>query len=323
MKATGWRKIATGLWGWPTDPQTYGRLQIDATNLQAAVTTLRERTGTHITVTHLAARAVALALAAYPQFNSRLVFGRFLPRRSVDIFVLVDGGAGKDLSGVKVRGADRCTMADIARQVERESADIRAGGGGVDVERGKALLGALPAWLLRPLLRLVATLTTDFQVDLHRLGLPREAFGSAMVSSIARFGLPEGWSPLGGLFRVPILLLIGDVEPGPWVDGDRVVVRPLLTACLTMDHRWMDAHGLAGMVETFRAYLADPLAFELAAEAGGEAGAGSADGSQTQIGTGPADPGRERDSSDASVSVAPPGRALFAHRSPHSSTDTQ
>lgn len=50
---------------------------------------------------------------------------------------------------------------------------------------GQGRLGALPAWLLRPLLRLAAIVTTDSGVGLHGIGLPREALGSAIKAYMA------------------------------------------------------------------------------------------------------------------------------------------
>jgi hypothetical protein len=52
-KATGWCKVATSTWGWPKDPQVYGRLEIEATPVIEAVDVLRERSGARVTTTHL------------------------------------------------------------------------------------------------------------------------------------------------------------------------------------------------------------------------------------------------------------------------------
>ena len=61
-KLHGWRKLAGSFWGPPDDPQFYGDLELDAGNLLEYLHGLRERTGTHVTVTHAVGRAVAHAL---------------------------------------------------------------------------------------------------------------------------------------------------------------------------------------------------------------------------------------------------------------------
>jgi pyruvate/2-oxoglutarate dehydrogenase complex dihydrolipoamide acyltransferase (E2) component len=163
-RAKGWRKIATATWGWPEDPQVYGRHEFDATPILEAVEVLRERTGARVTPTHLLVRALALGFRENPSLNTRLARGRFLPRESVDIFVIVASGVGGDLSGVKIRRADEKSAAEIERR--------------------------------------------------------------------------------------------------PWAVGDEVKVRPVLPVTATIDHRWVDGYGIAGLAETIRKYLANPLASE-------------------------------------------------------------
>lgn len=183
MKARGWRKIATATWGHPNDPQIYGDLELDAGELLAFVEELRRSTGVHVTVTHLVGKALASALAEHPELNTRLVGGRFIPRESVDIFFIVSTEGGKDLSGVKVVNADRKHVVEIANELAARVARVRTGDD-AELGKGKSLLDATPTWLLGPVLRLGTWLTADRNVDLKRFGLPRQAFGSAMVSSV-------------------------------------------------------------------------------------------------------------------------------------------
>ena len=111
-------------------------------------------------------------------------------------------------------------------------------------------------------LRLSAFLTSNLHMDLKRFGMPREAFGGAMVTNVGVFGITEGWAPLSPIYRVPIIVLVGEVETRPWVVGDRVEPRPVLPLMATIDHRWVDGYGIAGFVETFKKYVANPLAYE-------------------------------------------------------------
>lgn len=258
---TGWRRIATALWRWPADPQIYGRLDVEAAPLLDAIERIRQRTGVRISVTHLVVRALAHALHDHPEVNTALRFGRFVPRAGVDVFVIVSTGAGSDLSGVKVVDADRKDVVAVAREISEEAAGVRAGRRS-DLERGKRLLQLLPLPVLRRVLRLAAFLTADLGWDLKRIGLSREAFGSAMVSSVGMFGLTEGWAPLSPLYRVPLVVLVGAVRPSAWVVADAVTVRPMLPVTVTIDHRWVDGHQIARLAESFGAYLANPLRFE-------------------------------------------------------------
>jgi pyruvate/2-oxoglutarate dehydrogenase complex dihydrolipoamide acyltransferase (E2) component len=258
-KTTGWRKVATSTWGWPQDPQIYGRLELDAVPVLEAIRELRERTGARVTATTLVTRALAVALSESPTMNTRLRFGRFVPRQSADVFVIV-AARGADLSGVTVRRADHKAAADIAREVEDRAPAARAGKG--ELDRAKGMMAATPYFLLKPFLRLSAFLTSDLGLDLRSLGMPKEAFGGAMVTNVGMFGIGEAWAPLSPVYRVPIIVLVGEIVEKPWVVDGRVEPRPVLPIGATIDHRWVDGHGIAGMSEAFQKYLANPLAYE-------------------------------------------------------------
>jgi pyruvate/2-oxoglutarate dehydrogenase complex dihydrolipoamide acyltransferase (E2) component len=254
MRATGWRKIATSVWGWPNDPQIYGKIEVDAQPVLDAIQELRERSGVRVTATHLVARAIAIALRDNPAINTRLVRGHFLPRESVDVFVIVSAGGGTDLSGVKLRRADEKTAAEMAAELEERVATARTGGG--ELARAKKLMEALPPTVLGAALRLAAFLTADLGLDLKGLGMPKEAFGSAMITNVGVFGIQEGYAPLSPIYRVPVIVLVGEIERRPWAVGDEVRVHPVLPITATIDHRWVDGAGIAGLAETFRKALA-------------------------------------------------------------------
>ena len=270
-RATGWRKVAASVWGHPNDPQIYGDLELDATRLLAFVEEARRLTGIRVTVTHLVGKAIAHALAEQPDLNTHLYRGRFVPRESIDVFFAASVGGGKEVSGVKVVGADGKSVLEIAEELERRVERIRSG----EREVGGATktLDATPFWLLGPLLRFVTWLTADKDVDLKRLGLPRRAFGSAMVSSVAMFGVQKAYGPLSPLFRIPILALVSEVAVKPVVVDGEIVARPILTITATMDHRYLDGSHAARLGTSVREYLEDPGAYEPlpAAQAGAEA----------------------------------------------------
>jgi len=259
-RATGWRKVAVAVWRGPNDPQIYGDLEVDATPLQAFIDGARAASGVRVTVTHAVGKAIAHALAEHPDLNVRLRRGRFLPRESVDIFFVASVAGGRDVSGLKVEHADRKPLVEIAEEIIRRVERIRERGGVEDGSRGA--LDATPGWMLRPLLRGATWLTADRNVDLKRLGLPRQAFGSAMVSSVGMFGVQKAYGPLAPLYRVPILALVSEVTQRPVVLDGEIVARPILTLTATMDHRYLDGSHAARLGRSVRDYLEDPARFE-------------------------------------------------------------
>lgn len=261
FKATGWRRVAAAIWGQPNDPQIYGDFEVDATALIAFIEQARRTTGVRVTVTHVVGKAIAHGLGENPDLNARLHRGRFIPRESVDIFFVASVAGGNEVSGIKVVGADRKSVVEIAEELVRRVERVRSGDAG-DVGGSAGLIDRLPLWILGPALRFVTWLTTDRNADLRRLGLPRQAFGSAMVTSVGMFGVQKAYAPMAPLYRIPILALVSEVTLRPVVIEHEIVARPILTVTATLDHRYLDGSHAARLARSVRAYLENPAAFE-------------------------------------------------------------
>jgi pyruvate dehydrogenase E2 component (dihydrolipoamide acetyltransferase) len=119
-------------------------------------------------------------------------------------------------------------------------------------------------------LRLGAWLTSDLNLDLRGIGLPRQAFGGAMITSVGMWGVGHAYSPLAHYYRVPVLVLVGAVRESPVVVDGQVVAQPMLTITATFDHRYADGYHAAQFAAAVRAYCADPARFEPALRSGGE-----------------------------------------------------
>ena len=61
--------------------------------------------------------------------------------------------------------------------------------------------------------RTAAWLTSDLNLDLTRLGMPRQAFGGAMITSVGGWGITRAYSPPAHYYLVPLLVLVGAVRP--------------------------------------------------------------------------------------------------------------
>jgi pyruvate dehydrogenase E2 component (dihydrolipoamide acetyltransferase) len=261
QRIRGWRKLAGSTWRAPDNPQFFGDLDIDATALLAYVDEVRARTGVHLTITHLIGRALARALAEVPEVAVRLVRGRVYPRESIDIFFIVATDGGRDLTGVKVGGVDRKSAVEVATELAGRTGAINRGDDR-EYGRGKASLGRFPPRVLRRVLRIAAWVTTDLNLDLSRFGMPRQAFGAAMISSVGMLGISKAYIPLSPYYKVPMVAVVGEVRDRPAVVDGAVVVRPMLTVTATFDHRYADGSQASRMAAAVLAYCADPAAFE-------------------------------------------------------------
>ncbi|HEX8866071.1 MAG TPA: 2-oxo acid dehydrogenase subunit E2, partial [Lentzea sp.] len=153
------------------------------------------------------------------------------------------------------------SVVEVAEELTRRHTAI-ASGADPEFGRSKAVLGWLPIWLLRPVMRCGAWLTTALNLDLKSLGMPRQAFGGAMVTSVGMWGVRRAFSPLAAYYRMPVLVLVGAVEQRPVVVDGEVVARPVLCVTATFDHRYVDGSQAVRFAAAAREYCADPRAFE-------------------------------------------------------------
>jgi pyruvate/2-oxoglutarate dehydrogenase complex dihydrolipoamide acyltransferase (E2) component len=252
-----WRTVALHAWDSPRDPTVYGVLEIDATRALAYVEAARASSGEKITLTHLIGKAAAVAIADRPEVNAIIRRGRLYLRDTIDIFFQVAFDDGQNLAGAKVGRANEKDVATIARELSERARRIRERGDDPTQQSAK-LLSRLPPLLVRFAVRAGEVLTYDYDLNLSRLGVPYDAFGSCMVTSVASFGLTVGQAPLFPPSRVPIVLTVGAVTPSPVAVDGRVEVRPVVTIGAAFDHRVADGYQAGRMARRFRDILEDP-----------------------------------------------------------------
>jgi pyruvate dehydrogenase E2 component (dihydrolipoamide acetyltransferase) len=259
-KLSGWRRIADAMWHGSDDPQIYGALEIDATSMLAFLERARAA-GHRLTPTTLVGRAIARALREVPDLNVRLVGGHAVPRESVDVFFITVVGGGRDLSGVKVRRTDEKSAVEVAADLAGRARSIK-GGEDPGFQRSKSLMNALPRPVLRAALHAMSFITGELGMSVPALSLEADPFGSAIVSSLGSLGMPIGFVPLPWMYKVPLIVVAGEIADKPVAIDKRVEVRPMLPISATIDHRYVDGWHIGKLLKPFRAYLENPAEFE-------------------------------------------------------------
>jgi pyruvate dehydrogenase E2 component (dihydrolipoamide acetyltransferase) len=285
------RRIALGTWSSPHDAQVHGTLDVRMDEAMRYLDEVRRATGTRLTVTHLVARAAAAALAEMPDANAMLRFGRIYLRDSIDMFLQVaitEDGKGEpgphspreartgppegpkrstakvDLSGVTLRDVDRKTVTEIAAEMEAQVEAVRARKAS-DLETTRGLFRRLPLLVVGPVLRLTSFLC--YTLNLRLPGMPRDPFGSMMITNIGSLGLDTAYVPLVPYSRVPIILAIGAVKEVPVAENGRVFSAKVMKVNVTFDHRFLDGFHAAVMSRVLRGWLENPRAHFAAAPA--------------------------------------------------------
>ncbi|RMH38531.1 MAG: 2-oxo acid dehydrogenase [Deltaproteobacteria bacterium] len=257
------RRIAIGTWETTYDPSVYGKLTLRMERALAYRDAYRAATGKRLTVTHMMAKAVGAVLADMPDANAILRFNRIYLRKRIGVFlqvVLTDPQTGQiDLSGTTVYDPEQKSLADIIDELERRVERVRA-----DRDRrfrsSRGMFRRVPSLLLNRVMKAVSWLSYTANLDLRWAGVPRDPFGSVMITNIGSIGLSEAYVPLVPYSRVPLVIAMGAVEDQPVVDGGAVVPGKVMAVNATFDHRVLDGAHAARMARTLRAWMEDPFA---------------------------------------------------------------
>ena len=266
------RKIACGSWRTAGDPSVYALLEIEMSKALEFAEAYSQQHGVRITPSHLVAKAISHCLRVRPELNGLLRRGKVYLRRNVSIFfqVNVPGRAVNDnrderiakamLSGTTVHETEMKSLAEIARAVRAQAAEVRRGR-----DRSFAacypIVSLLPWRLVRGFLNLSSWLIYGLNLDLGFLGFPQDPFGSVMITNVGGMGIDVAWAPLVPYTRVPLLLALGTIQDRAVVENGEVKVRPVLAIGVTFDHRLIDGVHAAQMSDEFKKCFAEPAKY--------------------------------------------------------------
>ena len=257
------RRLALGTWRTAYDPSVYGSLTLRMDPALAYIEAFRAATGKRLTISHLMARAAAAVFEQFPEANVVRRRGRIYRRRRIGVFFQVamqDPRTGKiDLSGATIHDPERKSLAEICDELDARFADVRADRDGA-LSRTRRLFDRLPLRAIPVMLELTSFLGYTLNLDLRWAGVPRDAFGSVMITNVGSLGLEEAYVPLVPYSRVPVLLALGAIREAPVARDGRVAIERTMKVCATFDHRVLDGAHAAAMAGTMRAWIEDPVA---------------------------------------------------------------
>lgn len=261
---SSFRRLAIGTWRTAYDPSVYGALLL---RMDAALDyrdRFRAATGRHLTVSHMLAQAVAGCLKEMPDANAILRFNRIYLRKRISIFfqvALKDPQTGEiDLSGATVTDAADKTLLQICDEFQGQVQKVRSGKDR-QLEKSRSSFKRIPALLLNRVTDLLGLLMYTLNLDMSWAGLPRDPFGSVMITNVGSLGLEEAYVPLVPYSRVPLLLAVGAIQKTPLVnDDDEIEIAKTMKLFATFDHRILDGSHAAKMARTMKAWFEDPEA---------------------------------------------------------------
>jgi pyruvate dehydrogenase E2 component (dihydrolipoamide acetyltransferase) len=257
---SSFRKLAIGSWKTAYDPTVYGTLTLRMEKAQAYIEAFRHHTGVRLTVTHLLTKAVAEALLRCPDANALLRFNKIYLRKRITIAALVvqtDGGK-VDLTSAKVEDPEQKSLWQIARELEAAVQKVRKREDAA-LEKGKSTIQKLPYLLLNRFTWLISFLMYTLNLDMSRFGMPKDAFGSVVITNVGSLGLDTAYVPLVPYTRVPIFLAPGAVKEVPVVEEGKVVPGKVMNVNASFDHRFIDGFHASVLARTIREMIENPF----------------------------------------------------------------
>jgi pyruvate dehydrogenase E2 component (dihydrolipoamide acetyltransferase) len=116
----------------------------------------------------------------------------------------------------------------------------------------------MPYRFVRWVVEALGYLCFELNLDLRWAGIPRDPFGSAMVTNIGSLGLEEAYVPLVPYSHVPLLLAVGAIQDEAVVENGALLAGKVFRVCATFDHRVLDGVHASNMSKHLTRIFADP-----------------------------------------------------------------
>jgi len=256
------RRVALGTWRTVGDPSVYSTLVLRMEKALEYLRAFRHAKRKPVTALHLLVKAMAGVYERIPEANAMIRFNRIYLRDEINIFCQVhftDPETGEsDLSGLTLYRVNERSLEQIVDEFRTRVKQIRRGQD-PELEAIRRRFRHVPFLLLNRFLDFVSFLVCTLNLDLRWAGLPRDPFGTLMISNVAAFGMRDVFVPLVPYSRVPTLLAMGPIHTEPVAEGDSMVPAKVMRINATFDHRIMDGARAGAMARLLREAFEDPF----------------------------------------------------------------
>lgn len=256
-RMSSWRKISVGSWKPNGDSQVYCEIRVAAAPALKKIKEYSEKSGQKITMTHFMGKVMGRVLKDVPDLNALVRLNKIYPRRDVDIFFHVSLDE-TELSGHVVRQIDTKSLGDISKELTKNVTAIRKDED-VTFKKIKNSWSMIPSFLSKCVLDTIAFISYTLNINIAGSNIPRDCFGSMMITNIGTLGFSSAFVPLAPYTRIPLILALGKTEWRPICREDGTVTsEEQLSLCFTFDHRVMDGARGAKMAQAIQKYFTNP-----------------------------------------------------------------
>ena len=245
------RRMALGSWARPNDPTLYGILEVNVEAALAHLEQLKKTTAERVTLTHYIGKVFAEVLKLHPELNCEIRLGKFYPRTTVDISFQVaiedeeNPKQRHDLSASLILNADQKNIIEIAKELNASAKKIR--GQSDPAFKGiKQISKMIPGFLLNCGMAILRWITVTLNLWSPALGIPKNAFGSIMLTNVGSLGLDFALPSLFPPANVSSIIAIGAIYQAPVYQTDssgvvtQIKLERFIRLCGAFDHRYID-----------------------------------------------------------------------------------
>jgi len=260
-KLSPWRKISMGSWRPNGASSILVKETIDLTFYDELKVKYREK-GKGISFNSYLAYALGNALKENPRANSIIKMGKIYPRKNVEMFFhVLRNETEDDLSGVKIHYDQGVGPTSLEEQFSEKIAQCKKND--PEFKKIKGLYKFIPSTLSKLFLDVTSFFLYSLNLNLSMFGVPKDSFGSIMVTNVATFGFQMAFTPIAPYTRIPIVIAVGTPEKRCVVKSDQMVVARQVDLGMHFDHRLVDGIQIAGLLKSLRKYLVDPKLMEM------------------------------------------------------------
>ena len=262
---TPWRKTATAIYKRSIDGRIYGTFEVE---MDAVLNYIKKHKakGTRITITQIVMAAIGRAITLdIPDVNVYVKRGNIVPRDNVGIYTAVMKANSSEMGGFVLRNVEDKSIFDITKEMDERVAKSKKADHEEGASKSKNILASIP-WPLRNwVFNFVRWWHMKLGKELGLFNIYNNSFGSAMVTNIGHHDLQFGFPALMPIANVPFIVALGKIEEKAVVRDGEIVIRKMMPATATLDHRIFDGSQGGIMATAVKNYLLDPACLEIPA----------------------------------------------------------
>ena len=113
-------KTFISMWSHPSDPQIYGTMKMNLTTVTEYLKEYSNKTGVKVGFTVYLTKVMAKMMQKFPQVNGNVIFGKFVPKSTIDMSVMVATQGGVETDMITVKNCDKLSLEEISKKLQEK-----------------------------------------------------------------------------------------------------------------------------------------------------------------------------------------------------------